>query len=89
MRKKLSEKEEEDLKRYQGSYRTSSEKDPKLAISDEFNTPYNASEDLPETYRSSNIDKSYNKYADDNPVHGTFLKLKRAIGKKLYGNNEK
>lgn len=89
MSRKLSEKELEDLQRYRGSSRESEQPDPKEMISNTFNEPYNASEDLPEAYRSSNIDKSYDKYADDNPVRGNWLKLKRMIGRGAYGGNEK
>lgn len=89
MSRKLTEKEKEDLERYKGSYRLSDKPDVKKLISEQVNPPYNSSEDMPEGYRSGNIDASYNKYAEDNPVKGTFLKLKRFIGKGLHGGKEK
>lgn len=85
----LSEIEKEDLRKYGGSYRSSGKPDAKQVISDEFNAPYNASEDIPKEFRGGSIDQSYNRYAEQNPIHGNFLKLKRIIGRGLNGGNEK
>jgi hypothetical protein len=89
MGRPLSEKELEDLKRYTGSYRLDSQRDPKQMMQDSVTEPYNATEDIPEQFRRATIDKSYDAYAEDSPVYGNFLKLKRMIGKTLYGGNEK
>lgn len=85
----LSDIEKEDLARYGGSYRASGQPDAKQLISEEFNAPYNATEDIPKQFRGGTIDQSYDRYAEDSPVHGNWLKLKRILGRGLNGGNEK
>ncbi len=86
----LSEIEKADLAKYSGgSVRDLSRPDPRQVISEAANPPYNASEDIPQQFRSGTIDQMYDKYADDSPVHGNWLKLKRMIGTTLSQGKEK
>lgn len=89
MSNKLTEKQLEDLRRYKGMGASSDTPDPKQLISEQFNTPYNASEDIPLEYQGGTIDQAYDRYADANPISGNFLKLKRILGRTLYGGQEK
>lgn len=86
----LSEIEKADLSRFSGgSMRDYSRPDPRRNIQDEFSAPYNATEDLPPELQGVNLDKAYDKYAEQSPVHGNWLRLKRMIGRTLAGGKEK
>lgn len=89
MSDKLTEKQLEDLQRYRGSYRLEPQRDVKRMISEASNPPYNATEDIPLEMRQGSIDQMYDRYAEANPVHGQWLKLKRLMGRTLAGGNEK
>jgi hypothetical protein len=86
----LSDIEKEDLARMGGAgVRDISRPDPRQIISEAANPAYNSSEDIPQQFRNGTIDQMYDKYADDSPVHGNWLKLKRMIGTTLSQGKEK
>lgn len=89
-KRQLSEIEQEDLRRFTGgSLRDFSKPDPRQIMAEAANPAYNATEDLPPELQGMNLDKAYDRYAEENPVHGNWLRLKRMIGRTLAGGKEK